>query len=345
MGTNSIKSAAIISIIGKYSNVLIQLIYTAILGRILSPQEFGVVAVITVFLTFFTLVSNMGIGPAIVQNKTINDIDIKSLFALTFYIGTITAALFSLFSYPISLFYSNDAYISIGILLAISLFFNTINIVPTALLLKELKFKIIAFRTVVVGIGSAIPTIYLATIGFSYYSIVIHSILVALITFFWNYFSTSPQIAFKVKKESINKIKEFSKFQFGFSVINYFSRNIDNLLIGRYLGESQLGFYNRSYQLMIMPITYLTNSISPVLLTIMSKDKHYLEYIIKQYVQVLKILSIIGVFVSVFTFFSAREIILILFGSQWEGSIRSLQFLSLSIWAQMLLSSSGSIFQ
>lgn len=343
--TQSIKTAAIINIIGKYSSVLINLIYLGILSRILTPQEFGVVAVIMVFIAFFTLFANAGIGPAIIQNKELKDGDLESIFAFTIYIGIAISVIFSLLSYPISLFYSNKAYIGIGLLLSIALFFNTANIVPNAILFKEHKFKMIAFRTISVSIISAIPTVFAALAGLSYYSIVLHSILVALLTFIWNISTSKLKIGFKVKKASINKIKEFSKFQYGFSIINYFSRNLDNLLIGKFIGDTELGLYNKSYQIMQYPVQYLTQAITPVLHPILSVYQNKKDIIYSKYLNILKILSILGVFVMVFAYFASYEIITLIFGDQWGGSVRSLQFLSLSIWSQMLTSSTGTIFQ
>jgi len=345
MSKQSIKSAAVINIFGKYSSIIINLVYSAILSRLLSPLEFGVVAVVLVFVSFFSLFANMGIGPAVIQNKNLDEEDVKSIFSFTLYIAIIISLLFAILSYPISYFYNNDVYIGIGFLLSLALFFNTINIVPNALFLKAHKFKLVAFRTVFVGIITAIPTIYLATIGFSYYSIVIHSILVASITFFWNGLTSRKIIGIKFRWSSVNKIKEFSKYQYVFSIINYFSRNLDNLLIGRFIGESPLGYYNKSYQLMQYPIQNITHAITPVLHPILSLLENQHEIIYEKYIKILKLLSILGIFVIVYSYFASREIILILFGDQWEGSVRSLQLLSLSVWAQMLASSSGSIFQ
>jgi len=345
MSTQSIKKAAIINIFGKYSSIIINLIYYAILGRILSPTEFGVVAVITVFTTFFYLFANMGIGPAIIQNKEMKYNDYRSIYALTLYLGLIISVLFSFVSYPISIFYDNPEYIKIGILLSISLFFNTINIVPNAILLKEHKFKLVAYRTIFVGVVSAIPTIFFATKGLSYYSIVLHSILVSFITFFWNGVTSKVKIGFRISKSSIKKIQDFSKYQYGYALINYFSRNMDNLLIGKFIGDTSLGYYNRSYQIMQYPVGNITHAITPVLHPILSTFVNQIDVIYSKYIKILKVLSIIGIFITVYTFFASTEIMLIIFGSQWEGSAKSLQMLSLSVWAQMLLGSSGAIFQ
>ena len=90
------------------------------------------------------LFANMGIGPAIIHDKEFDENDNNNIFTFTIYIGLIIAVLFSIFSAIfIASFYGNDIYIPIGILLSVSLFFNTLNIVPNALLLKEHRFKLV----------------------------------------------------------------------------------------------------------------------------------------------------------------------------------------------------------
>lgn len=343
--STTIRKATIINFIGKYTNIIVQLIYGAILARILTPEDFGVVAVVLVFTSFFSLIANMGIGPAIIQNRNIDESDTNNIFSLTTYIGLLMGVLFALFSILISNFYNNQVYIPIGSLLGISLFFNTLNIVPNAVLLKAHRFKLVNLRLVIVSILSAIPTIILALIGFKYYAIVIHSILVAIITFLWNLHTVKPKFSLKIEKDSFQKIKEFSSYQLAFSIVNYFSRNLDNLLIGRYIGSAALGFYDKSYRLMMYPVQNLTHVITPVLHPILSAHQHDKEYIFFQYMKVVKILSLLGVFVSAYSFFAAEEIVILLYGDQWHDSIPSFRFLALSIWAQMVTSSTGSIFQ
>lgn len=345
MGNTSIRKAVMINFVGKYSNILLGLVYSAILSRFLEPKDFGVVAVVTVFTSFFSLLANMGIGPAIIQNRELSNNDVNNIYSYTVYIGLLIGIAFSLFSIPLSMFYGDSVYIPIGILLSISLFFNTVNIVPNAILLKEHRFKLVNMRLVSVTIITAIPTLIMANFGFKYYSIVLHSILVSFVKFIWNYFTVKPQFHFRVDSDSIKKIRSFSSFQMGFSVINYFSRNLDNLLIGRFIGSEELGYYDKSYRLMLYPVNNLTHVITPVLHPILSASQFDKDKLFNQYKKVINILSVLGVFVSAFSFFAAEEIILIMYGNQWGLSVISFRYLALSIWAQMITSSTGSIFQ
>ncbi|CUO42784.1 lipopolysaccharide biosynthesis protein [Clostridium disporicum] len=345
MSDISIKKAAVINFISRYSNIFVQLIINSILARLLTPDDYGVVAVINVFISFFTIIADMGIGPAIIQNKDLNKKQISDIFIFTIFTGIVIAVGFALFSYPISIFYNNTVYISLGRILAIGIFFNILNIVPNALLLKNKQFKSLGIRTVIITVVGGIITIVIALGGAKYYALVINSILVAVLTFIFNIYYSNMKIYYSFSIDSIKVIKDFSSYQFGFNFINYFSRNTDNLLIGKVLGEVPLGYYDKAYKLMLYPVQNLTHVITPVLHPILSDYQSDRDYIYETYMKIVKILSLVGIFFTVFCFFASNEIILIMFGKQWSNSIIAFKILSLSIWPQMVTSSTGVIFQ
>lgn len=200
-------------------------------------------------------------------------------------------------------------------------------------------------RTVVITLISGIITIILAYLKFKYFAIVINSILIAFFTFIFNFWSSNIKFKLVLNKGSLIKIRGYSTYQFAFSFINYFSRNLDNLLIGKVLGQAALGFYDKAYKLMLYPVGNLTHIINPVLHPILSDYQNDKKYIYFQYKRIVKILSLLGVFVTIYCFFAAEEAILIMFGEQWGNSIPTFKILSLTIWTQMIMSSSGTIFQ
>ena len=103
----SIKRAAMINASASYSCVLLQLVFNGILARMLSPDDYGIVTVVSVFTTFFTVMANMGIGPAVIQNKELTDEDISNIFSFNFYAAIVTMLVFAVFSIPLSKFYGN----------------------------------------------------------------------------------------------------------------------------------------------------------------------------------------------------------------------------------------------
>ena len=264
------KKAVLINAAGKYLKILLSIVVSAILARILSAEDYGIIAIITVFSTFFTTLSDMGFGAAIIQNKDLNEDDIDNIYSFTVYMSVLFMIIFAICSFPIALFYSDPVYIPLGILLSVSLLFNALNMIPNGILNREKKFVSIAVRTVAVYVGAAVITIVLALMGLRYYALVVQAILTALFTFIWNFATTRPHFHVRFDINSIKKVINYSGYQFAFNMVNYFSRNLDSLLTGKFMGSAELGYYNKPYNLMLYPVNNLTGVISPVLHPILS---------------------------------------------------------------------------
>ena len=342
---SNLKSGIIFTAISKYSNVFVSIIIGAVLARLLTPEEFGVVVIVSVFISFFNLLSNFGLGPAVVQFKELSENDIQSIFLFSIIFGTLLSSIFFISSPLIADYYNDSRLINLSRWMSLSILFNTWQIIPNALMLKSLKFKYIGIVNVGVHIISGGIAICLAYYGFSYYALVINSIVTGLLLFVAYYFLAPIKLVFRLDFVPIKKIAKFSTFQFFFNFINYFSRNADNLLIGKYFSTEALGFYDKAYRLMMMPVQNLTHVITPVLHPVLSNYQNEDNTIYEAYKKVVRILSTIGFPLSIFLYFSANEIITIVFGSQWETSIPIFRLLALTVGIQMVLSSTGSIFQ
>ncbi len=343
--TMSLKKAALINGIGKYSRILFSIIVNAILARILSPADYGIVAVLTVFSTFFSTLSDMGFGVAIVQNKELTQDDIDNIYSFTVYISFSLMIIFSILSFPIASFYNNNVYIPLSMLLSISLLFDAMNMVPNGILNRDKQFIVIAVRTVIIYIIAAVITVIVALEGFRYYSLAIQAIITSVGTFLWNYLTTRPKFKFRFKMDSIRKVFNYSAYQFAFNFVNYFSRNLDNLLTGKFMGNAQLGYYNKAYDLMLYPVNNLTGVITPVLHPILSDFQHDINIIYKKYIKVFKILFCAGAFVSPLCYLGGKEIITLMYGNNWGKSVICFQLLSIAILPQMLNSSASGAFQ
>ena len=345
MATSSIKKAVYLNAAARYSTLVLRVLFNAALARILVPEDFGIVAITAVFTTFFSLLADMGLGAGIIQNKELTWDDIGGIFAFSLRLGLVLMGAFALLSYPMARFYGRPELFPVGALLSLQLFFNTLNVVPNALLLKQKEFEKVALRILCACVTSGVIGILLALAGLKYYALVIQVILDAAFILGWNYFSTRPPLAQKPNWESLNKIRSYSGYLFGFNLINYFARNTDNLLIGKVMGAAPLGFYDKAYKLMLYPVNNLTHVITPVLHPILSEHQTDKTYIYRKYLQVTKFLSLLGAFITPFCWFASDEIVRILYGSKWLPAIPCLQWMALAMWAQMILSSSGTIFQ
>jgi PST family polysaccharide transporter len=331
--------------IAKYSGVLISLAVTAVLSRLLTPDDFGILAVAMVFIAFFSILSDVGIASAIVQKKELSRTDLSHIFSLTLYIAVVSAILFFFASALIAAYYEEPVLENICKLLSIHLFFSIANIVPNGLLRKNKEFKFIACRTFIVQLTGGALSILAIYQGFGIYTLLIAPIFSSIAIFIISYAKNVIPFSLEIHSASIKKIFSYSLFQFLFNLINYFSRNLDNLLIGKYLGINLLGFYEKSYRLMMLPLSNITHVFTSVIHPVFSDYQNNTGHITGMYLKVIKLLAFIGFPLSVFLFFDAKELIFILFGDQWEKSVLVFQLLSLSVGFQMIVSSAGAVFQ
>lgn len=341
----SMKKAVTYTAIAKYTTALLGIVFAAVLSRLLTPEQYGTVAVINVFVVFFHLFCDMGFGTAVIQDKGLTEKQTNDIFSWTVYLGLGLQFLFIAASFPLARFYEDDIYIPLGLILSCSLFLGALNMIPNAMMLKQKRFKTITIRTIVAHVATSLITIYLAFKGLGVYALVLQNFLSHLLIFLWNEITVRLKFRFRPDFSVIKRIWSYSFYQFLTQLLNYFNRNLDNLLIGKYFSKADLGQYNKSYSLMQMPISYIPGVVGPALHPILSDHQNDPKYIYNTYLRILKLLSLIGCFISVFLYYNSEEIVILLFGDQWYAAITPFKILALSVWFQLLINTVGPIYQ
>lgn len=351
MEQNEIKSqilkGSIYTGIAKYYNIFCQLLVTAILARLLSPSEFGIVAIAMVVISFFDIFADAGLGPAIVQKKGMDEEEYSHVYSISIYFALLLSLFFLLLVKPVSAYYGEETLVLLLSLLTVQLFFVTVKIVPRALLLKGKRFKTLS------KIGMTSITIFgfvsvvVAYLGGGIISLIIIPIGNSIFSFICCLLSTNEHLRFLVspKLAPTKKLLSFSFFQLSFNVINYFSRNLDKLLMGKFLGMSDLGYYEKSYRIMTLPLSTLTNVLSPTIQPVLAKYQDDRDVLLSSYYKMTRLLIFLGALIVPFLFFSAKELILIVFGSQWIYAIPIFKILSVSCIFQLADSLSGGFLQ
>lgn len=342
---NQLKKGFLYTALGTYSNFFLQLIIQMVLSRLLTPKDYGVVAIMQVFIVFFAMLIESGMGPAIIQNKTLTDKDNRVLFNFSAIFAIVIAVFFGLFGYLLSWIYGNSIYQALTWIQAISVLFNGLNIVPTALLNKEKQFKLVNISIVSGNLVAGIVGVTLAFLGAGVYSLIISAIISAVITFSLNRFFTKISFNRSWDTKALKQIWNFSKNQFGFNFINYFSRNSDNILIGKFMGAAPLANYNKAYQLLLLPNSLFLGVVNPVLQPVLSEFQDEPEKIKEVYYKIIHLLALLGMPLSVFLSLMSKQIIFFMFGTQWQMAVFPFSVLALTVWVQLTGSTTGSIFQ
>ncbi len=332
----------------KYAGMFIQLGITTILSRLLTPAEFGVVAVATVLITFFTTFSDMGLGTAIIQHKDLSGRDLDDLYSFTCWTGLALALLFFGGAEAIARFYDSPVLEPICRVLSLQLLMASANIAPNALIYRDKRFKFLGVRTVVIQIAAGAVAVALALAlpaRYKIYALTAQPVLSQIAVIAVNLREYPLRLRFSMGGPALRRVFGYSAWQFMFNFINYFSRNLDKLVIGKWLNMAQLGYYEKSYRLMLLPLQNITSVLAPVIHPVFSEMQHDRRAMLDNYMKVVRWLSLVGFPVSVALLYNARELMLIIFGWQWEASVPPFRILSLIVGVQVVLSSSGPIFQ
>lgn len=338
-------SGALYTGIAKYVGIAVSIIITAILARLIAPEDFGIIAIATVFINFFSTLTTVGISPAVVQNKTITNDELKSINTLTFAVATVITALY-LCAIPliIKAYDGNEAFRNIMLLLGVNVFFSIATTIPNAMILKNKLFKFIAIRTITIQVVLGIASVIAAFYGAGIYALLINPICGSIFIFFVNIHKYPIGFA-KIKKNAIDKILSFSIFQMLFNLVYLAYRNIDKLFVGNKFGLTSLGYYEKSYRLMLLPLDNVSSVVSPVLHPLLSEYQNDKGKIWETYLTIIETLSEFCFILSVALYFLADSIIVIMYGDRWLPAVPIFKVLALSIGFQLLQVPVGAVLQ
>jgi len=337
------------SMLGKYAVYFANLASLIILARIFTPETFGIVAAMAVFLSFFQLMAEAGLGPAIINRDNLTPSERDGIFGLTLMMGLLLGLTFYMLASVFESFYGISGISTVVPFVAIALFFFTASIVPNAVLVRQQSF----YRVAVAGlVAEVVSTASVIILSFKVEPLIAlaakGAISAAIVTIAVWIQSANTEVGRPIPSKNFTAIKpllSFSGYQFGFNFINYFSRNLDTILVGRYLGASVLGVYEKSYQLMKYPLMLLTFAMTPAIQPVIRKhanDRVKVEEIHRDFVFKL---SIVGSVAGLSMFVLADWIVRLVLGSQWLDVIPIIRILAIAIPVQVVLSTSGSFFQ
>lgn len=332
--------------IGRYVTILISLVITAVLSRILEPAEFGVVAIATFFINFFSTLSITGITPAIIQNQDLTKEKYNYIFTFTFYLGIAMGLFFAALAPYIARYYTDLKHLeAICYILSINIFFSILSIVPNAILLKSKEFRFISIRTIVIQIIVGIVAVVAALNGVGVFALLINPIIGSILLFILSIRKIPLSLMPKFEWPTVKLIFSYSLYQMLFNLIHIVYRGIDKILIGKFFSATSLGYYEKSYRLMMLPLENISSVMNPVLHPVLSGAGRDKEFIFTSYCRITKILSLVGFLLTSFLYFTSHELVILFFGDKWLPSVPVFQILSLSVGIQIAQAPIAAVFQ
>lgn len=326
------------------SQQILQIVITVVLARLLAPEDFGILAMAVVFTGLIAVFNDFGIGSAVIQNQELTKEELSSIFWFSVCIGLI-ATLFTVAISPlIAKFYQKDILVPVISLMSLGFFFTACSTIQQSILMKEMNFKKIAYIEICATFIGGVVAITLAYRGCGVWSLAWQSITSILITttLLWLGSRWVPSLTFKFR--DMGAILRFSLNLMGFRVFDYFSSNVDYLLIGRFLGAEALGYYTLAYRLMLTPLENMSRVVARVLFPAFSSIQQDDERFRNAYLRSTKFIAFVSFPVLLGLFAVADELVVTLFGPSWEPAVFLIKILCIAGVFQSIGSTVGQIY-
>jgi PST family polysaccharide transporter len=336
----SLKGGAV-TVFSNGVQLLIQLGSTMILARILTPQDYGIMTMVMAVAGIAGLFLNLGLSTATIQRSDINHAQVSTLFWINAGMGFLLMLFLAGLSPVVAWFYKAPELIPVTLALSVTFLFSGLSVQHNALLNRQMRFSSLAVIQVVSMLAGISAAIFAALQDFGYWALVLNNIVHSFCMVLGAWLAVRWMPSLPRKDARVGSMIKFGIDLVGFEFVNYFSRNLDNVLIGRFHGSGPLGMYSKAYQLLMMPIQNLRNPMIQVAMPALSKLQNEPENYRKYYVKFISILAFISMPMVNLMLVCSEIIIFIILGSQWMEASDLFKILALVALIQPVVSTQG----
>src|SRR5690554_3205836 len=306
---------------GSFFNRVSGLVITVILARLLTPEEFGVVALAMVFISLSSVFTDVGFTQGLIQREKIDNEHYNSIFITNISLSLIISGVIYFSADLIGGFYDSKEVTQVVKHLAVIPVIASFGMVHRSILVRKMRFKELSLRTMVSSVFGGVVGITAAFYGEGAFSLVwkqLASEVIGVIVFWWGS-KWLPNLCFSLIE--LKDLFSFSQFVFFDSLLKTFFDRLDTLFIGKVFSPEILGLFGRAKSLNLIVTSYTTNSISKVMFPALSSIQNESERFNKVFLKITQISSAGAVMLGGIMFFIAEPFVIIILGEHWRGSI------------------------
>ena len=307
---------------------LLSMLSTALLARLLSPADYGLLGMVAAVTALAQAGSDFGLSWATVQRAQLSRNQIDALLLVNTGFGLCLMVVCAVSAPYVAAFYHRTELTRIMIASSTTLLLSAIAVQPTALMRRQMKLKELSLCSVWALLISATVAIVLARFGFGYWALVVQLILQQAITTALSFPMSGYRPRLPQNFLNTSSLVAFGGYSAAYGIVNYFSRNLDNVLVGKFWGATALGYYSRAYFLMTLPGMVVIGVFSGVLIPAMAslrKDPVRMEAL---YVRALRLITVLGCASAVGLAAAAPELVECVYGPRWRAVVPILLWLS-----------------
>ena len=315
------------------------------LARLLVPADFGLIGLILVFTGFASLFVDVGLSGAVIQRADLDDRHASTAFWLNVGAGLVLSALVAALSPLIAAFYDDPTLVALTLAMSLNFAVAGVGLVPRALMQRSMSFHRLAVIEIAATAVAGTAAISAAFAGAGVWSLVVLTVATSVVTTLSLWLCSSWRPRFIVDRAALRDLWSFSAGMFGFQAVNYWSRNFDNLLVGKILGAAPLGLYGRAYSVMLMPISQVNVVTTRVMFPALSRLQGDPARVKRAYLRAVGLIALVTFPVVVCLFVEARSFVLALYGPRWTEMVPILQILCVAGLFQSIGTTTGWIYQ
>ncbi len=334
----------VLSVVAQVAQVLLQSISTVVLARLLTPTDFGLVAMVTAVTAIAAGFADLGLTEATIQRKEISHNQVSTLFWINVAIGLLLTLLTSAMAPVLAAFYREPRLVGITLVVSLSFLIGGLRGQHNALLKRQMRFSSIAIRDVssyIVGVSVAVT---MAWLGAGYWSIVALPLTLNLTQMVLSWWMVKWKPGLPHSDPEVRSMIGFGgNIAVSYVIFNWIS-NADNILIGWYWGAGPLGLYSRAYNLLILAVNQITAPAVSVAIPAFSRIQGDAKLFARYYLRIINLIVWISASLFGFLFVAAEPVIVLVLGEKWRQASPVFRVLTISALGQLLLQSTLWLF-
>jgi PST family polysaccharide transporter len=307
----------------------LRMMFALALARLLGPENFGIMSQAAVYVALMSVLLDQGINAALVQKRVLNPDDQGAAFWLSL-TATIFLAGLTLATAPLlAAFFRTPELTAVLQVLSISVVLKGLTIVPMGLILRRVRFRRLAWAEIGSSALGGVAGLSAAFLGAEYWSLVVQTMVLDATLFLVIALSAGRPV-FRGSMNALRGMWRFSTNAFGFQVLSYATRNSDNILVGRYLGATSLGFYALAYRIMMLPTQTLSRVVNRVAFPTYSRMQDDRIRLGNQHLLATRLVSLCSFPVLTTIIVTAPEAVPLIFGNAWVPAVVPMQVLAVA---------------
>ena len=317
---------------------------TVVLARLLRPEDYGLVGMVAVVTGFVTMFKDLGLSAATVQREEVTHEQVSTLFwvnvALSLGVGILTALAAPLVAW----FYGEPRLAAVTLAYCAGFLFGGLTVQHEALLRRQMRFGALALSEILALLASITATVVLAWRGWGYWALVAGHLSLSLVYMACVWVACGWRPGRPSRGAGVRSMLAFGGNFTGFSVVNYFARNLDNLLIGRFWGSQQLGLYAKAYQLLLLPIDQINSPVTTVAVPALSRLNDSPERYRRVYLRIMEKVAMLTMPAVALMISVSDWVVLVVLGPQWAEAGRIFAVLGVAALLQPVNNTTGWLF-